>query len=435
MSSLFHSIAEAFKGAISSVGLDLRVSQWSSQDSGDTVRLMAYDGIPSEEPNGTTIAINREPSGLDDLVAVWYAGGTWAYVDLGGAGTAITDGSNWYTTDTLQGVADGVVAAIGGTDQGTRTYSVENLVTSDETLVDSIEALDVGVGSLGAGVIWPMGVYGTWAVDGDGAETNGAGLVGATPTLTELGATYAKAEDDGVFADLSATSAEAGYTADYQPFPDSPVAETDYFYIGHSVPFAEVAAGFGTPGVYDSTAVIEWFYWNGAAWSALTIAYDGSEATAQDGSEWGERDGAFSFVPPADWAASTVDGQEAYWIRAGIASGKAANLTTVHVLSEEPQIVTPTDGFVAPHNGTVTAVRLNDGATTLHTTADVKFVLINYTTGAHSGELTFGQDQRTDRWTGLTLTVSAGDVLGVLCTQEDGTAEPSNVLLELTVNP
>jgi len=285
-----------------------------------------------------------------------------------------------------------------------------------------------------AKVVHAMAVFGAWGVDVDGVNTNGAGLVGTDATATEAGATYAKVEDDAVFADLSLSAAEAGYTAAYQLFPDTPVAETDYAYFGHTLPFCEMGFNYVTPAVYDSTAVTEWFYWDGSAWSALTIAYDGSEASVQDGSEFGERDGAMSFVPPTDWAKTTVDGVHAYWVKAGIASGKAANMTTVGLLdATEHDIITPTDGWTAPCAGTITGLRLCDGASTLHTTADVKFILMNYTTGAHSGELTFAQDQRTDSWT-ISLAIADGDKLGVLVTQEDGSAEPSAVLLELEIS-
>ena len=58
---------------------------------------------------------------------------------------------------------------------------------------------------------------------------------------------------------------------------------------------------------------------------------------------------------------------------------------------------------------------------------------MNFTTGAHSGELTFAQEKRQDRWTGLTLAVTRGDILGVLCTQEDGTNEVINAVVQLTI--
>jgi hypothetical protein len=39
----------------------------------------------------------------------------------------------------------------------------------------------------------------------------------------------------------------------------------------------------------------------------------------------------------------------------------------------------------------------------------------------------------TDSWTGLTLSVVAGNVLALLVTQEDGTNEMTNIAMELSV--
>ena len=64
---------------------------------------------------------------------------------------------------------------------------------------------------------------------------------------------------------------------------------------------------------------------------------------------------------------------------------------------------------------------------------DVKFFLMNYTTGACSAVLTFAQDIRSAVFTDVDLAVAAGDVLGVVVTQEDGTNEPSGVILELSI--
>ena len=97
------------------------------------------------------------------------------------------------------------------------------------------------------------------------------------------------------------------------------------------------------------------------------------------------------------------------------------------------EIVTPNGGFVCRTTGTITTIRLCDNAGTLHTTADVQFILMNYTTGESTAELTFSQDLRCQRYTGLSLGVTAGDVLGVLVTQEDTANEPAGVVLELGI--
>lgn len=287
----------------------------------------------------------------------------------------------------------------------------------------------------GVKVQWTMAVLGAWAVDGDGIFTNGGGTVGAVAAGTEQAAAYCKVEDDGSFANLAVSGAEAGYTANYQLFPDTPVAETDYVYFGANTPFCEIGLDLSaTPATYDAAGVLEWFYWNGSAWAALTIAHDNTHASTKDGTLSFARDGALQFIPPTGWARSEVDSQAGHWIRCGIASGKAANMTQVPITnSAEHSVVEPTNGFLCPEDGTVTGLRLSDGASTLHTTADVKFILMNYTTGIASSEMTFAQDVRNQTFTGLSLPVSKGDELGVLVTQEDGSAEPADVILVLDV--
>jgi len=281
--------------------------------------------------------------------------------------------------------------------------------------------------------VWPMAVFGTWTENGDGAETNGAGFVGDV-TLTEAAAAFCVGLDGASAAIISTISGEAGYTANYQMFPDIE-ADDDAVYFGGTVPFCEIAVNLSQLATYDAASVIDWEYYNGSTWTALTISYDATDTSDQSGARPFQQVGAISFVPPTNWAAVEVNSQSAYWIRAAIATGKAANITQIPILnSKEHEIVTPTDGFTVPAAGTINNVRAVDAATTLHTTKDIKFIIMNYTTGAHSGELTWAQDQRSDKWNiSGGLTVADGDELGVLVTQEDTSNEALNVMLELEV--
>lgn len=277
----------------------------------------------------------------------------------------------------------------------------------------------------------PMAVLGPWAFDGDGARTNGGGMVGTTPTLTEASNGQAKVENGGVFGNLSAVN--AGYAATYQLFPDAPVAEADFAYFGATGKFCEIAFDMATVATYDAAGVLTWQYWNGSAWTTLTIAHDGTSASTDGGTLAFGRDGAITFVPPAGWAQNSVNGVTLYWIRVGIAAGKAANMTAIPITNaKNHEIVTPNGGFVVRQAGTLTTLRLCDSAATLHTANDVNFLLFNYTSGAGLA-LVFSQDVRCQRYTGLSLALGSGDVLGVVVTQEDGTNEPSNVMLELGV--
>jgi len=239
------------------------------------------------------------------------------------------------------------------------------------------------------------------------------------------------------YANLADSADLAGYGADYQLLPDAASeAAGDALYCGGSVPFCELAfdltGGTGQVATWAADGGL-WEYWNGAAWATLTVAQDNTDTTAADGLRPFQQSGAMHFVPPSAWAASTIDSQEAYWIRWRVTD---AQLTQEPITdSSEHELVTPTDGIQAAHAGTVIDLRASDQASTLHTATDVKFILMNFTTGAHSGELTWAQDLRSDAWSGLTLAVAAGDELGIVVTQEDGTNEISNALLEMIVTP
>lgn len=349
-----------------------------------------------------------------------------------GADPAVSSIANNDTTYVYAYVAGGAIA-IGSALDATGWPALSHVKLAEVTLAAGVitaivdRRLDFAIAR--HATIAPMFPIGTWAIDGDGARTNGAGMVGAV-SLTEQAAAYAVVNDGGAQALLSASGAAGGYTANYQLYPDSP-ADDDAAYFGAAVPFAELALDIDTAAVYSGDALV-WEYWNGSAWSALTLAYDGTDSTAQDGLRTAQRDGAISFVPPTDWASTTVNSQAGYWIRGRLGTG--ANMTTSPTTnSVEHELVAPTTGWKAPCTGRITEVRAVDQASTLHTATDVKFALVNTTTGAHSGELTWAQDAREHRSTGLDLDVAADDILAVLVTQEDGTNEITDPLLELTI--
>lgn len=291
---------------------------------------------------------------------------------------------------------------------------------------------------------WSMAAMGLWGIDVDGAGTNGGGIVGDAGSTS---ATYNKVYDHGTtaFASLIDSSSLASWTANAQLFPDAGSEQiNDAFYIGQAVPFCECTiedVGGGTFATWSDDGGL-WEYWNGTAWVTLPIVIDNSDATAQDGMRPGQRSGAISFVPPSAWAAVSVDSQEAYWVRWRFTAAVLTQTATIMALG----VVTPVDGFTCPHGSKVTGIRANDGATTLHTTANVEFILMNFTTGLHSGVAgaanVWAQDKRQGSWstagagaaamTGVAC--STGDVLGVLNTAEDGTNEPTNVMLELNVS-
>lgn len=279
-----------------------------------------------------------------------------------------------------------------------------------------------------------MAQFGEWLIDGDGANTNGAGMVGDV-TLTNAAAAFAKAWDQGTttFANLATDSSLTGWTANFQLTADAANEEVnDAIYFGNSVPFAEIAFDLSQLATYGADAGL-YEYWNGA-WTDLGGAvtlWDETDITANDGKRPWQQVGAMAFAPPSDWASTTVDSQAAYWIRWRVT---ALQVTQEPIMNtKEHDIVTPADGATAPRGCRITKIRATDGAGTLHTTNDIIFILQNFTTGDHSGELTWAQDQQSDSWGSLTIDCSAGDSLGVVVLQEDGAAEATNVILECDI--
>lgn len=279
---------------------------------------------------------------------------------------------------------------------------------------------------------------GVLAVSGNDGDC----LVGATSgtagdsTATEAAATECKVSDGGVFADLSVTAAEAGYTNNYQIFPDT-AADNDAVYFGNAIPFCELHLDMSATVCTYTGDALTWEYYDGSAWSALTIIADGT-GSAGLGVRAFNNDGFIAWVPPEDWAATAVDSVTKYWVRARITT--IANLVVDGGVtnSKEHEVVTPTTGLRIPVSGTILSLQLVDQASTVHTTADVKFVLFNFTKGTYSKSLTFAQDLREVRveQAGLTtagdgVAVDAGDLISLLAVQEDGTNEVTNPMVIL----
>jgi len=223
-------------------------------------------------------------------------------------------------------------------------------------------------------------------------------------------------------------------------FPTVP-SGGDAVAFGYSVPFCEkhYSESVLSPAIYTDTGVLEWSYSIGENnWNPLTIVYDGTNSgVSKIGDNAFSRDGAISFIPPTGWVSSTIDGRDAYWIKATIVSGKQDDIIQSPGQwdgTAYPSLIFPTGGFICPRNRTIEDMWVYDRATTVHAGTAVKFILMNFTTGQYSGEHTWAIGQGQDAYTGLALTVSSGDRLGIMVTQEDsGNNDPTNVMLELGV--
>lgn len=106
--------------------------------------------------------------------------------------------------------------------------------------------------------------------------------------------------DDSTFTDRTAAARLAGDAA-FALFPTP--ATGDRLYIGHSVPFGRAKFGLVTLGVGGAYT---WEYWNGSAWTALTVT-DGTSGFTQGG--------AVTWTPPSDWRTASVNSVTMYWVR------------------------------------------------------------------------------------------------------------------------
>ena len=248
-------------------------------------------------------------------------------------------------------------------------------------------------------------------------------------TLTEQAAAFCKVADGASFANLAVSGAEAGYGANYQLFPGTEVIN-DAVYFGKAAQFGAIYMDISaTVGVYNADA-ITWEYYNGTAWTALTIIWDMTDTTANDGKRPFQQDGYIIFSAPTDWAESTIDTQEAYWIRARVS---AAEITTIPLTNNVEHKTFAFDAATKmPYAGTigrgVFAFETVSGSTD-HT--DV--ILVNGTSGACSAIKVITKEKKDVAIADFALTVAKDDVIGLFCTDEDGTTEYAGGTLQLNL--
>jgi len=309
----------------------------------------------------------------------------------------------------------------------------DNSITTEKILDNAITIAKVAGSRL-----LSIATLGTWAIDGDGAETNGGGLIcggeAGDVTLTEAAAALCKCCDYGggtpTYSNLALSSALAGWAANYQLTADGASEEiNDFVAFGHAtLKFCEIALDIDTALTPGGDCFI-WEYSKGSGvWGTQTVI-DRTDTVGGDGKQSFQQDGAIHFVPQSDWATDTIDGQEGYWIRCRVTATNVTVPPTTN--SKQHEIVTPTDGPRAPYACTLGRLRAIDAATTVHTTADVKFLIMNFTKGTYSAELTWPMDRRDEVWADIDVACDANDVIGVVVTQEDTSDEVTNAMLEI----
>lgn len=248
-------------------------------------------------------------------------------------------------------------------------------------------------------------------------------------TQTEAAAAFCKVQDGAAYLNLAVSGGGAGYAANYQPFPGTE-AVNDAVYFGKATPFGAIYMDMSaTVGVYNDDA-ITWEYYNGTTWSTLTILWDMTDTTANDGKRPFQGDGYILFSAPTDWASTTVDSQAAYWIRARVS---AAEITTAPLTNDvEHKTIGFDAGTKVPYAGTVGRGKF-EFETASAANADTKLVLVNGTSGAVSVIKTITKAKIDFEIADFALTVAKDDVIGFFITAEDGTTEYAGGTCELTV--
>jgi len=296
---------------------------------------------------------------------------------------------------------------------------------------------------------WTFLIGGANGEDTDGVLTNSGGVAGGSiptgVTQTEAASTFCKSYDktNDEYQDVATSSAGTDMTNNYQFFSDTK-ADDDAVLFGAAVQFCEIGIDMSATVQNYTGDALTWSYsQGGTSWGALTINYDGTDATAQDGKRSFGQDGVINFVPPPLWLPNTIDGQEAYYIRAAISTTANIGANEAQTNSKEHLVVSPDgDAFTAPHDGNISKIRVTNTGATIHNQA-IKFILFDFTKGTYSVEMTWTASQNTDTFSGTDIKagsagvdVDAGDKLGILITDDAGsTVNPTNVVVELTVTP
>ena len=108
--------------------------------------------------------------------------------------------------------------------------------------------------------------------------------------------------NDSTFTDNTSEARSSAGTA-FTLFPTPATADRTYF--GHSVPFYNLTFSFGTAG---SAATYVWEYWNGSAWTSLTVT-DGTSSFTVNGSV------SWTAGAASGWATTSVNSVTMYYVR------------------------------------------------------------------------------------------------------------------------
>ena len=152
-------------------------------------------------------------------------------------------------------------------------------------------------------------------------DESGTVITGSRVSIEDINYVSMKgavADDGGVQTDET-TAANNATANDMTLLPASgTIAIGDAYYFGSPEPFFNLRINIGTNGV--GNWAIAWEYYNGT-WASLTVT-DGT-----NGFKAGTGNKEVTFDPPNDWATTTVQNINAFWIRARVTTGDASPTT------------------------------------------------------------------------------------------------------------
>jgi len=91
-----------------------------------------------------------------------------------------------------------------------------------------------------------------------------------------------------------------------------PTVTVDEAYFGLSSKFDRLTLNFGTVGIQNAAVTLVWEYWNGTAWTALTVTDTTYGLTVN---------GKVTWAIPASWTTKAVNSITMYWLRLRFTAG------------------------------------------------------------------------------------------------------------------
>ena len=140
-----------------------------------------------------------------------------------------------------------------------------------------------------------------------------------TTNVTDTSISKAYLEDAGSFTDYTALFNSS--TINDVPLIPAIEEVDDAFYYGMTNKFSGMNLNIGTAGVGNT---IVWEYWNGSAWTSLSVT-DNTTGFTVAGTN------TVTFAPPDSWAKTTIETFERYWIRSRVS---VASFTTQPLLTQ-----------------------------------------------------------------------------------------------------